>query len=395
MQPFQDQVSRLKANHGSWTASGLQLTPVQLNGRLSGGSQINNSLIQQQAINKALFILGYEALNYVQHSHRRRNDMGVDQNKRDQVGGWRGAFGVEMGASKKVVFQECGLPRDWVEENFAMLLRRECQAIATDLDGNRNPKKYIKIPAGDVHNVVVDPPPISQILRHVPVVYQQGDFDTCFRDSLASALHAFGLVVQAKELSCNSQLAGCNHQLVRDASNVIRKMFANQNLVLVKIFNHSCSMEQIEAEGTAWPIVLVLMTSDLCYGTHAVTVWRGLIFDSNLPYALRWSQESLDWCSGKGSTCIGFSQVLRLCPVNFRKHILEPFLTPANMYCIGTQVWASMETSAGMGWIMRLPTATKKLYHVVFTDGSCKTMDDVEVATLAVKKHLGWVMAEL
>lgn len=80
-------------------------------------------------------------------------------NSRDRHGSWRGAFAVVAGEAKTIVLQECGLPREWVEENFALQLRRECQDIALQLKSNRNPKKYILIPAGDVHNIVVDPPP--------------------------------------------------------------------------------------------------------------------------------------------------------------------------------------------------------------------------------------------
>jgi hypothetical protein len=60
------------------------------------------------------------------------------QNARDHHGGWRGAFAVSVGAAKVVVLQECGLPRKWVEENFSLELRRNCQAIAVGLGGKRN-----------------------------------------------------------------------------------------------------------------------------------------------------------------------------------------------------------------------------------------------------------------
>ncbi len=286
------------------------------------------------------------------------------------------------GEAKAIVLQECGLPREWVEENFALQLRRECQDVALDLKSKRNPKKYILIPAGDIHNVVADPPPASELLN-VPVLYQQGVTDTCFRDSLASALHAFGLIGQAEELSQLKHLAGCNLGLVGDASAAIRKILAKENMELVKVFQHACSVVQINAEDTSWPIVLVLMTNDGCYGTHAITIWKGMIFDANLPYVLRWSQESLDWCSGNGSVCVGFSRALRVCPVQFGKRTHAT--CGASMYAIGKQVQKSHGILDGIGWIMRLPSGKKIKYHVHYTDGTKTTMNDVDVTRWAVE----------
>jgi hypothetical protein len=305
-------------------------------------------------------------------------------NARDRYGSWRGAFAVDTGASKAVVLQECGLPRAWVEENFALLLRRECQDIALQLKSNRNPKKYVLIPAGDVHNAVADPPPASELLA-MPVRFQQGDKDTCLRDSLASALHAFGFSRQAVELSSNTQLAGCNLSLVGDVSAVVRKLFAKENLQLVKLFSHACSVAQIHDEEMSWPMVLVLMTNDGCYGTHAVTLWQGQIFDANLSYALRWSQQSLDWCSGKGSACVGFSRAFRLCPVHFGKQNAGP--NGASRYPIGKQVYQSDVVSDCIGWIMRLPSLKKDTYHVHFTNGATTTMSDDEVSTLCSSEN--------
>jgi hypothetical protein len=297
----------------------------------------------------------------------------------DTHGGWRGAFPVSLGAM--VVLQECGLPREWVELNFSTSLRRDCQAVALGLAGKRNPKKYLLIPAGDVHDVVSDPPPKSEMLMDVPIKYQQGNSNTCFRDSLASAIHAFGFFANASDLSAMGQLSGCNLQLVQEVSAAVRKIFAKDNLVLVKVFDKTCTISSLQAQDMSWPMVLFLMASDGCYGTHAIAVWKGWIFDSNLPHALRWSQQSLDWCSGAGSTCIGFSRSFRLAPVQYQKHA-EPAAGRAVMYGIGAQVWKD----GRLGWIMRLPSVKNpSSYHVGFTDGSRTNMNDNNVATLAVR----------
>ena len=37
---------------------------------------------------------------------------------------------------------------------------------------------------------------------------------------------------------------------------------------------------------------------------HTIALWNGWVFDSNLAYAVPYSKDSLDWCSGGGEyTC--------------------------------------------------------------------------------------------
>jgi hypothetical protein len=123
--------------------------------------------------------------------------------------------------------------------------------------------------------------------------------------------------------------------------------------------------------------VLIIQTSDGSHGAHAVTAWNGMIFDSNCCYALRWSRDALDRCSGKDSSCIGFSRAYRIFPVDHR------VTKPHSVIAVGMQVAKHGQESVG-GWIMRLPMKKKPNCHVRHTDGVSEAMSEEEVARFVV-----------
>jgi hypothetical protein len=130
-----------------------------------------------------------------------------DKNK-EQCGMWHGAFAVRLGTCKgSTVLQECGLLRTWVEEQFAEPLLLECWAIALGRVGKRNPKHFLFILAGDIHDTNVDPPPPSTLSLDVTVACSQGDEDSCLRHSMASALTAMGFVSEAEVVAAKTSFS--------------------------------------------------------------------------------------------------------------------------------------------------------------------------------------------
>jgi hypothetical protein len=305
------------------------------------------------------------------------------KSKRPLDGIWHGLFAVDLGDSKSnTTLQQCSLTQEWVEAAFSRTFRRQCQAIATNAaTTKRNENKYLYIPAGDSRNTDDDPPPPDE-LTEVGVRYQQGTGDSCLRHSMASAFHAMGFTEEAKSLALEESISGSTVGLAERASQFLRKVFQKSNLVLKKVFNTACSVEQVTQEDFGWPMVLIIQTSDGGYGSHAVTAWKGMIFDSTCPKALRWSQRSLDWCSGQHSTCIGFSKVYRLCPADFG------FMSLDSKISIGTQVRSHLEGTDALGWVRRLPTkkkdgTQKKGYILCYTDGGMAELSHADVS-----KHL-------
>jgi hypothetical protein len=294
-------------------------------------------------------------------------------------GVWHGLFAVRLGTDKSTsVLLECGLLTEWVELQFAPSIRDECKAIALGKQGKRNPRKFLMIPAGDVHDTDVDPPPASELLSHVSLKYLQGDNDTCLRDSLASALESMGFVSEGQVVAADANLVGCNPDLVQRAAAVVQRVFQKANLQMKKLHNHACSVSQASRLDSAWPIVLIIQTSDGCHGSHAVTTWNKSVYDSNSLHPLRWSQKSLDWCSGKNSTCVGFSRAYRICPANYG------YSVPQSATSVGMLVQPHGMRPNTLGWITQLPSKKRKGYLVRHSDGATEVISQQEVDRLTL-----------
>ena len=125
---------------------------------------------------------------------------------------------------------------------------------------------------------------------------------------------------------------------------------------------------------SSWPVVLLLQTNDGGHGSHAVTTWNSMIFDSNHRHPLRWSQKSLDWCSGKDSTCVGFSRAYRLCPDDHGVALLNSCLS------VGFQVRSLLTEPNTLGWVRQLPSKRRPTYQVQYTNGVIDVMSEEEVA---------------
>jgi hypothetical protein len=294
----------------------------------------------------------------------------VHKNNPKAWGVWHGTYAVRSSSGgSRTVLQECGLLTEWVESEFSPPFRDECKDIAAGNSGKRNPKAYLFVPAGEVHDTKADPPPPSELLPHATVEYLQGNEDSCLRQSMASALHAMGFGDEAKVVASDATMLGCTVDLVPRAAAVVKKVFVKLHLEMKKLYSHACSIEQIGTQDAAWFILLILQTSDGCNGSHAVTTWNGMIYDSNSPHAMRWSQLALDWCSGLGSTCIGFSRAYRICPAHYGESV------PHSKIHVGAPLRPIAGTSAALRWVMLLPTNKRKgRYLVRHTNGVTESM---------------------
>jgi hypothetical protein len=291
-------------------------------------------------------------------------------NKCTEDGIWHGLFAIDMGVSaSKMKLQECSLMSDWVESAFTGAFRRACKDIATTGASVRNKKKFLYIPAGDSRNAEDDPPPMDELLQEVTVEYQQGELDSCLRHSLSSALHSMGFVNEAKELALEDSISGSTVGLVAHAVQFVNKLFRKSHLVLKKMYNTRCSVGEVALADSSWPMLLLLQTSDGIYGSHAVTAWNGMIFDSTCTNALRWSQRSLDWCTGLDSTCIGFSKVYRLCPMDMGRMLPD----------CGIQVGFQLTINTKLGWVKSLPKKGRKGYIIRYVDGVMEEMSYLDV----------------
>ena len=196
---------------------------------------------------------------------------------------------------------------------------------------------------------------------------------------MASALHAMGFGAEAKVVAADETMLGCTVDLVQRAAAVVKKVFVKSHLEMKKLHSHACSVEEIGTMDATWPILLILQTSDGCYGSHAVTTWNGMIYDSNSDCAMRWSQLALDWCSGQASTCVGFSRAYRICLLHYGNSVMKSKIH------VGACLFPTACALAALRWVMLLPTNKRKgRYLVRHTDGVTESMLPAMVDSLLV-----------
>ena len=185
---------------------------------------------------------------------------------------------------------------------------------------------------------------------------------TLILDSMASAFHAMGFMDEAEVLAKAKSLSRPTVNLISLASQLVRTVFKRAGLVFKKVAKE-CYVDHVAFRDFSWPMVMTLRTDDGLCGSHAITAWNGLIYDSNFPHPLHWCQRSLDWCSGQGSTCVGFFKVYHLVPK------FDTFNEEGNVR-LGMQVKTCSDSSSVLGWVARLPNKHRKEYTVRFTDGN-------------------------
>jgi hypothetical protein len=155
-----------------------------------------------------------------------------------------------------------------------------------------------------------------------PSVFQQEDNSTCLVDAFCSAAHAFGCVFETSELRKKEQkssLSAANKDLWGDFANLVNRHFKpNAGLQIFKESGLKTVEEMMQCDDS-FVIIASLKANDGGEGQHAIAILDGAIYDANCKFALRKSQESLDWCcGGAGVVCTGFHRVYKLLPTNHR-----------------------------------------------------------------------------
>jgi hypothetical protein len=184
------------------------------------------------------------------------------------------------------------LTAEWVEDNlspdFQKLLKEKAHC-----------KKFLWIPVGSSSDKVY---PYKYNYKFPKIVYRQGKSDTCVSSSFASCLHHLGFEdaaewVQAYGLSClDDKSIDCSRIL----QNMIDKMnkacteFMRKWLIK-KVDPGSFDIWNLNGSEKLRPHLLIPFGNDGGTG-HAFTIYNGMIFDSNLKYAVELSELNLEFC---------------------------------------------------------------------------------------------------
>jgi hypothetical protein len=155
-------------------------------------------------------------------------------------------------------------------------------------------QKFVAIPVGSCRPSAISIFPGLKHEEAPPVHFMQGDIDWCVFSSLASAFHHTDipdLVRVARILQDKSNHLSGGRDCLKDA-----KLIVENN---VKWLQPKRMPKTFQWDNDITPYMFVVGVIKDSTGScqHAVTIFRTWIYDSNEPFALPLSQESLDICT--------------------------------------------------------------------------------------------------
>jgi hypothetical protein len=178
------------------------------------------------------------------------------------------------------------LSEELVTAQFGTRCLQECQTLGQ--------KKFVHVPVGSCRSSLMTVLPQLRCENAPPVHFMQGEIDSCVFSSLASAFHSTGLHDLVKVsiiLQDRSQHQAGGVFCLQAAKDLVTKNVKwLQPKQLTKAFDWENDMNNY-----MFVLGVIQDTTNTCQ--HAVTIFRNWIFDSNEPFALPLSQESLDCCT--------------------------------------------------------------------------------------------------
>jgi hypothetical protein len=190
------------------------------------------------------------------------------------------------------IYSDEPLPDEWVKANID-------KGFLNVLMLNAQSTKFLWIPVGNARPNQKYPYKYNP--SYPQIHFQQGKLHTCASSSFASCLYFLGLEETATLVNefgkeyiknpDNDQSRIIKHIIlqvehVREFTSKWRVCVLNPQLF--DIWN-------IEPERRKHPMLLQVLGSDGGVG-HAVTIYDGLIFDSNLKYGVELNEENLQFC---------------------------------------------------------------------------------------------------
>jgi hypothetical protein len=178
------------------------------------------------------------------------------------------------------------MPEDMVGDQFGARFVEECKTLGQ--------RKFVYVPVGSCRSSLMTVFPQLICENAPPVKFMQGQVDSCVFSSLASAFIQTDipdLVRVANILSGKlRQYVGGTQCLTVAKDIVTENVKWLQPQRLPRAFNWENDMNDY-----MFVLGVIRDTTNTCQ--HAVTIFRKWIYDSNEPFALPLSQESLDCCT--------------------------------------------------------------------------------------------------
>ena len=178
------------------------------------------------------------------------------------------------------------LQEEVVTGQFGCRFVEECKRLGT--------RKFVPIPVGSCRSSVMTLFPKLRCEKAPPVKFMQGQIDRCVFSSLASAFDHTAIpdlvrvagILQDK----SNRLSGGGRCVHMDMHIVTENVKWLQPKRLPKTFNWENDINDY-----MFVVGVIQDSTNSCQ--HAVTIFRNWIYDSNEPFALPLSKESLDCCT--------------------------------------------------------------------------------------------------
>jgi hypothetical protein len=186
---------------------------------------------------------------------------------------------------------------------------------------------FLFIPTGNANTE--RPYPYEYNLAYPKIKYQQGERNTCATSSIASCLHHLGFKDTAVWIedfgkSFVADQTKDQHKIMNamifHVQQSIHEFTKNWNVQKIKVSEFDIWND----ENRMNPKLLQILGSDGGVG-HALTVYNGMIFDSNLEFAVDLTVLNLEFCIGAVYDGIvnGYMFLQRIEPTSSKKKIMK------------------------------------------------------------------------
>jgi hypothetical protein len=141
------------------------------------------------------------------------------------------------------------------------------------------------------------------------------------------------------------RLSQSNYRLIGDWIETSQRNYFNKLQLAIRKLPHLRHVDQVLAWDTAWPLMVLLSSSDGGVGQrqHSVTIYEERVYEPNSTFVLTKSRESLDWATGIDCTCLGITRAYQIVP----RHVGSVIEGPPRIYNVEGHVhgWVQNHTS--------------------------------------------------
>lgn len=208
----------------------------------------------------------------------------------------------------KLWFFECLSPDSAADKQVAKQLINDCKRET----GNR----WIEIPPGNSSTKEMVYLPSKELFRIR--VKQPAGIQTCLFSSLANGFYFIGDELTGQLIETHARCSLQKIDRLKYAIQLTRNKQYRYNPIRYRGELFDIFLNQSE-----WPTLCVLVGDDHSHN-HAVTVVKDWILDSNCDFAMKLTQENLDWCVSSATESVHFVKVVKA--VRFFQNKKNPLL---------------------------------------------------------------------